>query len=486
MPDELAYLDATAQAELVRAGDVSPLELVNAAIDRIGRHNDDLNAVITERFDKACQEAAAADLPQGPFRGVPFLMKDLDACTKDDPFHCGMQFLKDRNYISDHDSHFYAQVRAAGFITLGKTNTPEFGLSITTEPDAYGSSRNPWNLLHSTGGSSGGSGAAVAAGLVPAAHASDGGGSIRIPASECGLVGLKPSRGRVSLGPDYDEYWQGLVISHVVTRTVRDTAAMLDCVSGVMTGDPYSAPLTEGTYSEQVRQDPGALRIGLVRTVPGRGTALAADCVAAVDAAGRALEDCGHRVEIAHPGAMNALAETMAAFQVIVASWTAAAVEEWTGIIGATPAEGDLEPGTLLLAEIGRGVSATDYIASAKWIGRYTREMASWWSADDGAGFDVLVTPTLGGPPPEIGYLKATDDNAADITERVMGLLPFTVPFNLTGQPAMSLPLHWNTAGLPIGVQFAGAYGREDVLIRLAAQLEQALPWADKRPPVYG
>lgn len=485
MSDELASMDATAQAQLVSRGELSARELVDAAIERIERLNPELNAVITPLFEKARVRADSGNFGNGPFAGVPFLMKDLDACTKDDPFHCGSIFIKDAGFCADHDSYLAEKFAAAGLISVGKSNTPEFGLTVTTEPDAYGPSRNPWNPDHSTGGSSGGSAAAVASGLVAAAHASDGGGSIRIPASECGLVGLKPSRGRVSLGPDYDEYWHGLVVSHVVTRSMRDSAAILDAVSEPSIGDPYTAPVTPRPYAEEVGRDPGRLRIGLVESMPAGVGEMHADCKAALEVTGRALEAAGHAVVYAHPLALDELPEFLGAFQVVVASWTAAAIDEWSGLIGHGPEPGQLEAGTRLLVETGRGVSAADYVAAAKAIGSFTRRMASWWDASAGDGFDILVTPTISIPPPKLGYLKASGADSAEVVDRVMQMIPFTVPFNLTGQPAMSLPLHWNDDGLPIGVQLAAAYGREDVLIRLGSQLEEVLPWREHRPALH-
>ena len=269
MSDDLATLDATAAAELVRSGSVSPLELVDEAIARIESTNGQLNAVITPLFEKA-RDAAASELPDGPFRGVPFLLKDLDVLSQGDPFHGGMRFLKQAGYVPDHSSYLVEKFRRAGLVTLGKTNTPELGLHVTTEPEAYGPSRNPWNPAHSTGGSSGGSAAAVASGMVPAAHASDGGGSIRVPASECGLVGLKPSRGRISLGPDYGEYWQGLVTSHVVCRSVRDTAGLLDVAAGAMPGDPYVAPPPLRPFTQEVSAERASSRGDGPRSVPSR------------------------------------------------------------------------------------------------------------------------------------------------------------------------------------------------------------------------
>src|SRR3989442_4431365 len=281
MSDELAILDATAQAELVRRGDLSPSALVDAAIARIEAVNPKLNAVIIPLFEKARAQAAAPDLPRGPFRGVPFLLKDLLAYSAGDPHHMGTRRLKQAGFVAPHDSNTAARLRAAGFVFLGKTNTPEIGTLPTTEPDAYGPTRNPWDPSRSTGGSSGGSAASVAAGLVPAAHANDRGGSIRIPASECGLVGLKPSRGRTSLGPDAGESWAGAVAEHVVTRSVRDTAALLDAVTGPMPGDPYFAPPPARPFAAEVGRDPGRLRIGVLARVPGDAFGLHPDCAAA-------------------------------------------------------------------------------------------------------------------------------------------------------------------------------------------------------------
>ncbi len=479
--DDLAVMDATAQAELVRTGQATPVELIDAAIERVERVNSEINAVIIPLFEQARERAASGDLGSGPFRGVPFLMKDLDVCTAGEPFHCGMRFLKDAEFVSDHDAYLAAKFREAGFVWLGKTNTPELGLTVTTEPVAYGPTRNPWNTEHSVGGSSGGSAAAVASGMVPAAHASDGGGSIRIPASECGLVGLKPSRGRISLGPDYGEYWKGLVISHVVTRTVRDSAAILDAVAGAMPGDPYVAPPPRRPYVEELSAKPSSLKIGVAMTMPAGLGELHPDCVAALEATGRALESLRHTVEASHPAALDEFPEATANFMTIVSSWTAAALDEWGAAVGRTVSADEVEPPTWGLAEMGRAVTAPQYVGACKWLDGYTRRMASWWDE----GFDVLVTPTITQPPPKLGDLAPPPDNPLGHTEKVVGLIAFTPPFNVTGQPAMSLPLHWNDAGLPIGVQLVGAYGREDVLIGLAAQLEQAMPWKGRRPRVW-
>lgn len=477
MPDEFATLDATAQAALVRERRVSPVELVDAAIARIEKLNPQLNAVILPLFDKA-RTAVSSPLPDAPFRGVPFLLKDLDACSSGDPFHCGMKFLRDREWLANYDTYLVEKFRAAGFVFLGKTNTPELGLNVTTEPQAYGPSRNPWNPEHSTGGSSGGSAGAVASGMVPAAHASDGGGSIRIPASECGLVGLKPSRGRVSLGPDRGEFWNGFVISHVVTRSVRDSAAILDAISGPMPGDPYVAPPPARAFRDEVGAEPGRLRIGVVTNVPG-GT-IHADCAEAARRTGRLLESAGHSVEESRPDALID-PEMATHFMMIVTSWVAATLDDWSRRTGHTIGPDEVEPETWAYANMGRAVTAAQYIQASLWLNVYSRRMASWWAS----GFDLLVTPTLGAPPPRIGELAGSPDDPLANMDRVLALIPFTPPFNITGQPAISLPLHWNAGGLPIGVQLVAAYGREDVLIRVAAQLEQAQPWSARHPRIH-
>jgi amidase len=479
VPSDLATLDATAQAELVRSGKASARELVEAAIARIEKVNPSLNAVNTTSFERAL-ERAESDAAAAPFHGVPFLMKDLDGSVAGEPYHCGMNFLKGSRYVAGHDSHLAAKLEKAGFITLGKTNTPELGLTATTEPAAYGPSRNPWNVERSPGGSSGGSAAAVAAGMVPAAHASDGGGSIRIPASECGLVGLKPSRGRVSLGPDYGEYWQGFVISHAVTRSVRDSAAILDCIHGAMPGDPYAAPTPARSYREEVGASCRGLRIGLMTALPGGGRPHA-ECVKAVEHAGEALQRAAHHVELSHPAALDDNVEATRNFMLLVTCWVRASLDEWSATTGETIREADVEPNTYALAEMGRAVGAPDYIDTCKWVSRWTRRMAAWW--DDGC--DVLVTPTIALPPPELGYLAPPPGDPLGNVDRVFGLMAYTPQFNMTGQPAISLPLHWSADGLPIGVQLVAAYGREDVLFRVAAQLEEILPWRDRRPPVH-
>lgn len=479
MSDEFRWLDATAQAELIRRGEVTPIEMVDAAIARVERLNPRLNAFIIPLFERARREAGGR-IADGPFRGVPFALKDLDVYSRSDPYHAGTRFLKEAGHVADHDSYIVEKLRAAGFVNLGKTNTPEFGLNVTTEPRAYGPSRNPWSPEHSTGGSSGGSAAAVAAGMVPAAHASDGGGSIRIPASACGLVGLKPSRGRVSLGPDHGEYWGGLVISHVLTRSVRDTAAILDCVAGSMPGDPYFAPPPVRPFVREVGAPPGKLRIGILDHVPTGETVLHADCAEGVARAGRVLERLGHHVERSYPAALGEAEITSMHFMTVVSTWTAAALENWGRKLGREiPADG-VEPATWAIAELGRRTGAAQYLASLQALQGYTRRIAAWFAG----GFDVLVTPTLGQPPPRLGELVPPSADPLAGLAKSLALIPFTPPFNITGQPAISLPLHWNRVGLPIGVQLVSAYGREDILLRLASQLEEAVPWRDRHAPL--
>ena len=483
MADEFAHLDAVAQAELVRNGEVKPIELVDAAIARVEAINPQLNAVIHERFDKARAEAQG-ELPDGPFRGVPMVVKDLDGTTAGDPYHGGSNHLKKAGYIADQDSYLQARFKQAGLVIIGRTNTPELGLVPTTEPVAYGPSRNPWDTTRSTGGSSGGSAAAVASRMVPVGHAGDGGGSIRIPASECGLVGLIPSRGRHSVGPEAGEAWGGLVRRLVVSRTVRDTAAVLDAVHGTMPGDPYAAPTPARPFLAEVGADPGRLRIG-VRTQPGDPNMVShPDCVAATEHVAARLSSLGHDVapsdheifdDVEFQGALTSQ------FINAYAIWTAAEVEHLGQLTGQAVAEEDVEPNTWAIVQMGRTLSGLQYQEALGFFNQFTRRMAQWW-AD---GHDLLLTPTLAEPPPLLGEFDATPDNPMVGLFRAAPIVQFTVPFNITGQPAISLPLVWSDSGLPIGVQLVAAYGREDLLLQVAAQLEAAEPWADRVPPVH-
>jgi amidase len=479
MNSELSGLDATAQAELVRHGKITPLELVEAAIGRIERVNPQLNAVILPSFEKARERAASADLPDGPFRGVPFLLKDLGAHRAGDSVHLGMRFLRDIGWVAPHSTYFADKLEAAGFVILGRTNTPELGLLPTTEPESYGPTRNPWDTSRSSGGSSGGAGAAVASGMVPAAHASDGGGSIRIPASHCGLVGLKPSRGRCSFGPDIAERWAGFSSEHVVSRSVRDTAAILDAVAGYVPGDVYTAPPPGRPFIEELTGASRRLRIGLMVESP-TGVPVSPDCVAAAEHAARVLESLGHSVEASHPEAITD-PKVLQAFITIIACSTTYALDSWSEKTGRTIGAGDVEPLTWALAEMGRSVSVAAYIREVGVTHVQARRLARWWES----GFDLLLTPTAAEPPPLLGEFAATESDAFAGFRRAAPFGTFTSAFNVTGQPAISLPLYWNAAGLPIGVQLIAPFAGEDLLIRVAAQLEAAAPWGDRRPGVH-
>lgn len=477
--DDLAWSDATEQAELVRRGELTPVELVEAAIKRIERVNGELNAVVTPLFEKAVAQAGAPELPSGPFRGVPMLLKDMVCHSAGDPVYGAMRVLKDRNWVERQDSHLAARYRAAGFVFCGKTNLPELATSVTTEPLAHGPTRNPWDPSRSPGGSSGGSAAAVAAGMVPVAHGNDMAGSIRMPSSCCGLVGLKPTRARTTLGPGHGEYWGPTTHEHVLTRSVRDTAAILDVSRGMAPGDPYTAPPPARPYREEVGADPGALRIGFRTAVPCAAAPVHDDCVEAVTGAARLLEPLGHHVEATEAAALDDPA-MMAALPTMFAAVLAWEIDRWSELLGRRLEPAELEPMNGMLAEVGRSVTAAQWLSGVQAWQRWSRGVAEIWEHE----VDVLVTPTLPRPPLPLGELAPTAKDPAELVAGVSEGIAFTLPFNVTGQPAISLPLHRNADGLPIGVQLVAAYGREDVLIRLAAQLEQAAPWSGTRPAV--
>ncbi len=476
---QTTWLDATAQAELVRSRQASPTELVEDAIERIERVNPQLDAVIRDRFADARKEAAG-DLPDGPFRGVPMLLKDLGCHVAGERTDYGTSYLRDADVRWPTDSHVARQFRAAGFVFLGRTNVPEFGTTITTEPAAHRPARNPWNPAHSAGGSSGGSAAAVAAGMVPIAHASDGGGSIRIPSSECALVGLKPTRARVSHGPDVGESWAGATTDGVLTRTVRDAAAVLDLISAPMPGDPYVAPPLPRPLAEEVGVPVGRLRVGLLDAERTPGDP---DCRAAVDRTGQLLEQLGCTVEPATPDGMFDEQFTRF-FGATIAADIALALAEHERLLDRPVRDDELERRNALYRAMGQRLSSADYLAARAWLGGWARRMAAFWAPGDqgGRGFDLLLTPTVGAPPPELGWFAAAGPEQEG--PRIGGFMPYTAQFNVTGQPAVSLPLHWTEDGLPVGVQLVAAFGREDVLVRVAAALEEAVPWADRRPPV--
>jgi amidase len=483
MGDPLADLDATAQAALVRTGEASAAELVNAAIARVERVDPELGAVVLPRFDHARAEAGA-DIPDGPFRGVPFLTKDLRCPTEGEAQTDGMRFAKDAGFRATYTSELASRFRAAGLVNLGRTNSPELGLVPTTEPEAWGPTRNPWDPARSPGGSSGGSAAAVAAGLVPCAHASDGGGSIRIPGSACGLPGLKTSRGLIPVGPRVSELTSFLSVQFVLTRSVRDAAALLDAVAGSVPGDPLVAPRTRSSFVDAARTAPPELRIGMMGAAPGGGP-VHAECTAATDAAARLLESLGHAVESAHPAAIDD-PERGVLFGEIWGVIAAASLRAWGDAVGRPVAEDDVEPGTWALASRGRDTTAVDYLTAVGRVSDWSRAMADWWEPHNGSrGFDLLLTPTMAEPPVPLGTFATTPDNPWTGLLRSGPYTPFTPAFNMTGQPAISLPLHESADGLPIGVQLVAAYGRDDLLLSVATQLEAAAPWADRRPRVH-
>lgn len=470
---DIWWLDATDQAALVARGEVRPLELVEGAIERIERLNPELNAVIHPLYDLARATAAKA-LPDGPFRGVPFLLKDFAAELEGTPFCEGSDLAGD--YVSRSDQLLTTRFKEAGLIICGKTNTPEFGILPTTEPRRFGATKNPWDPTRTTGGSSGGSAAAVAAGIVPVAHANDGGGSIRIPASCCGLVGLKPTRGRVSLAPAYGDVFSGLVCEHVVSRSVRDSAAMLDAVSARVPGEPYYAPAPRGPSFLAATTDRRRLRIGLVTEAP-IDAPVHDDCVQAVRGAAELCEALGHRVEQA---VLSVDGDAFIGhFTTLWAGGNAFTLADWETRVGRRATEADVEPLTWAICELGRTIDAGQYLKALQELQRATRTIAAVFE-----DLDVVLTPTLAEPPVPLGTFDSPPGDPLAGLLRAAAFVPFTPAFNVTGQPAVSLPLHWNEDGLPIGVQAVGRYGDEETLIALAAELEEARPWAGRRPRV--
>ena len=486
MSAEASSLDLIALAEGLREGTFSARELMEAAIERVERLDPKLNSVIHRDFEWALEQADRPLDPSAPLSGVPFLMKDIGGEQAGRPLGAGMALLSRHDYRPEVDSYFTQKIRASGLIPFGRTNTPELALLPTTEPLAHGPTHNPWNPDYSAGGSSGGSAAAVAAGLVAGAHARDGGGSIRGPASMCGLVGLKPTRGRCSFGPGMGERWGGFSNEFVVTRTVRDSALLLDQVAGPMPGDPYTAPLPGSSFLSVLGEAPRPLRIG-VMAGPLRGLLPHADFVAAVENCARVLESLGHEVEDAYPEALED-SETIIHYVTTVTCHVARAVESWGQKLGVEVGPDDVEPLTWALTERGRETSATTLIASTEYVHRFGRRVAEFWEG----GFDLLLTPTQAAPPPALGELASDPENplAPFIASSPYGL--YTLPFNLSGQPAISLPAGFTQGdakwpeGLPLGVQLVARQGEERLLLALAQQWEQAEPWSHHAPPIFG
>lgn len=469
--DLLDRHDAVGLAKLVRDKAVTPSELLEMAIVRAEAADRRFNFMAQKLYDFG-RQAIADGLPAGPFHGVPLLVKDLNTHIAGQRSGQGSRFYAD--YRPDYTSELVRRHQAAGFVIFGKTTTPEFGLSATTESLASGKTRNPWNPARIAGGSSGGSAAAVAAGVVPLAHASDGGGSIRIPASCCGLFGLKPSRGRVPMGPKRTEGWGGLSTHHAISRSVRDSAAMLDATHGMETGSRYVAPAAEGSFLSQLSRPPGRLRVALMLQTPA-GSSVDPQCVAAARQAAKLLESLGHHVEEAAPK-IDPAASGMASFA-LISTALAADIEDRARLTGVTPGPDVLEAITLAFLAYGQKVRGTD-VARANVAGQEAAITVSQFMSR----YDVILSPTLASPPLELGRidLTATDFERWGRDSSVFS--PWTGLSNITGQPSMSLPLAMSAEGLPIGVMVTGRYGDEATLLRLAAQIEQAAPWANRRP----
>ena len=498
--DDYSRHDGLGLADLVRRREASALELLDAALARLDAVNPALNAVVRRRDAAARAEAADIDAAIargqgiGPFAGVPFLLKDLLANIAGEPTSNGTRLLA--TLPMPEDSTLVQRQRAAGLVIAGRTNTPEFGLLPYTEPALYGPTRNPWDLQRTPGGSSGGSAAAVAARVVPLASGGDGGGSIRIPASCCGLFGLKPSRGRMPTGPAFGEIWAGWVVEHAITRSVRDSAALLDATAGADAGAPYAAPPTERPFLEEVSTEPGRLRIAFT-TQPLFGRSVHPDCVAAVKDAAALLASLGHHVEEAAPPVDRQA--WAVAFVTVLAAQTRAQVQATAAAAGVKPRAADFEPATYALGLLGRAISAVRYVEAVNTLQLAARQIAPFFQRHT-----LLLTPTLGSPPPLIGALqpKAAELRAlravnalgagslldrlgvvGPLADQTFDFIPYTPLFNVTGQPAMSVPLQANAQGLPVGVQLVGRFGDEATLFRVAGQLERARPWFDRVPP---
>lgn len=468
---EYGTLDGLALAALVAKKQVTPLELVDEAIARAEALNPRLNAIIFKAYDRA-RESARTTPATGPFGGVPTLLKDMRAGATGMPTRSGSRLVPP--VPADHDSTLVARFRQAGLIPLGKTNVPEFGILPTTESRLYGPAHNPWNLDHSTGGSSGGSAAAVAARIVPLAHSTDGGGSIRIPAACCGLVGLKVSRGRVSQGPDSADATSGLSVDHVVTRSVRDCAAVLDIDSAIDYGDPYFAPPAEGSYLEAISKKPRRLRIA-VSLARLDGTKHHPDVTDALRKAAKLCEDLGHIVEDVTPPIDGAAATP--AFLTLWAGNTALGVEMLSKMLNVTLSMDVVEGLTLSLYERGRAITAIQHMMAQQALFRVARVAAKFHET-----YDAWLCATLDSPPIKLGLIDVDERDIEKAFAPIIGYVPFTALQNATGQPGINVPLHWNAAGLPIGVQFVARNGGETTLLQLAAQLEEAAPWISKTP----
>ena len=494
---EYGRLDALGLADLVRRRQVTPAEILEEAIARAERVNPRINAIVAPLYEQARRDAAALAASDAPFVGVPMLLKDLDAAVAGVPLTAGSRFFAD--FRPARDATMVQRFKRAGAVVFGKTNLPELGILPFTEPKLFGPARNPWNLDVTPGGSSGGAAAAVAAGIVPVAHANDGGGSIRIPASCCGLFGLKPTRGRTPVGPDHTQQWSGFAIAHVVSRSVRDSAALLDAIAGPEPTSPYWAPPPARPFAAEVGAPAGRLRIALTKRPFVTTVAPHADCAAAADDAARLLADLGHDVEEAD---LEIDGDAFARdFFVLTCVEIAAILALGRERLGRPPRRNELETSTAIVATIGRQQTAVRAVRA-----RARLEAAVRATLAIHERYDLVLSPTLGLPPVGIGALvpRGIEAFAHDVlialrlgfllrlpgvvetaVRKVFAFIPFTPLANVSGQPAMSVPLWWNAAGLPVGVQLQARFGDEATLFRVAAQLEAARPWADRRPPVH-
>ncbi len=463
--------DALGLAELVRRKEVTPRELLDAAIERVEARNAAVNAVVMKLYDHG-EKAIADGLPDGPLRGVPFLMKDLTSAVAGLRMTRGSQFFADTP-PSAADSEHVKRLKRAGLVIFGRTNTCELGLSLTCEPQLYGPTRNPWDLSRISGGSSGGAAAAVAARMLPLAHASDGFGSIRAPAACCGLVGLKPTRGRNTFAPFLGEGLGGCSTEHAVSLSVRDSAALLDATCGPGPGDPYVAPPPARAYLDEVHAKPQRLRVAWTAATP-NGAKVDAECLQVLADTVGLCTDLGHRVEERNPEIDRAA--VVPTFLTLASANTVANLASHP-TAGRPAREGEVERITWLTAQMGERVRAADYVRATQTAHRLGRQMAAFH-----ADWDVLLTPGLATPAVKLGWLDMTMDDVDEYWRRVFAFSPFTVWFNLTGQPALVLPLGQSANGLPLAVQLVARYGDEAALVRLGAQLEAARPWFGRKP----
>jgi len=470
-------LDGVELARMVADREVSAIELLDEAIERAERVNPTLNAIVYPWYDHA-RENALRGLPDGPMHGVPFLLKDLYTYYAGQMISNGSKIFAD--YVPDHDHEMVVRYKAAGLSIFGRSTSPELGITSTTESQLHGKTRNPWNTEHTAGGSSGGAAAAVAAGVIPVGNASDGGGSIRIPASCCGLFGLKPTRARTPSGPDVGEGWAGMSTIHAVSRSVRDSAVLLDATAGPDVGAPYFAPPPERSWAEEVGRDPGKLRIGVV-IQPFNDCEIDPDCIRAVEHAAELCRSLGHEVEDASLVTPEEVRSPL--FDVIRPS-TRLAVELRAQELGRELNPEDVEPLTWRMIS-GELPTSVAYIAATRAVHATGRIVARWFVGSDNGGYDVMLTPTMATPPLELGRLSLDRDDMYAQGQDVQRTVGFTSVFNASGNPAASVPLYWSEAGLPIGTQFVAPYADEATLIRLGAQLEAAQPWADRKPHVH-